>query len=561
MMQSYKVPYITLPSPDFKRVPQLLELGYAPVPKNTVPEVQSATQRRADFLHIMDVVQKSTPIWSVFETVALAKWSPGHGNPGYDDWLKASTMILPAVKYAEGVENIQTALEYIQRKPSPPGYESAVNILRVTALATILPWMLGMELVLFRDAPKERGEPSTAAVAYACNIQKQAPGPLDERCVSALSATSGRAIVQGVLEAIPDETFPKWTGETPAGTAYMLADLRQKYPDILCPYFEGYRIELIRPPGVSDDAEAKPDLTTPPRAMNERRLKRLCQPGQRFVIVIVQLVWPEQRDETTGEVIVEHGGAHRNLIVYDREKQHSWWYEPHGTQKYISPENGETIARWIFTSSTKFSPSTNFCPRRGDEGIQGYIEDLAGSPRALCAMWSWWYLENHLRNPDLSRVQIQEMVSVLSDAEIVEIIKSYVRRLRQAQETESFVHFYTGYTDQSKSQRRFRDLPEASKAFLAADTTTEIQWQQLPQRDLTFGELFASARESPTERQGFTKPPTSSEQSSMYQIATGKSVPTKFEPEPFMEPLEPAEPTEPAEPAKAADASPPLFVF
>jgi hypothetical protein len=110
-------------------------------------------------------------------------------------------------------------------------------------------------------------------------------------------------------------------------------------------------------------------------------------------------------------------GGHANMMIYDKETKELERFEPNATMAghdgdCFDPPGLDDMIKDLFNKNVKVGmvktaiPPLGYCPE-GFQVIQSYEgEKLETDPGGWCAVWSAWYAETRLLNPNKTREQV-----------------------------------------------------------------------------------------------------------------------------------------------------------
>jgi len=155
-----------------------------------------------------------------------------------------------------------------------------------------------------------------------------------------------------------------------------------------------------------------------------------------------------------------NSNAHANYMIYDSKTKSIERFEPHGSfsskeqqECHSSLLMDEEMERLIKLNMGKTFLKTyhrpiDFCPRVGPQSIQQWEnEHLIKDPKGFCMLWSTWYADVRLSNPDMSRTD------VVSKA--IEILKKRPESLTK------FIRNYTGFFVNIKDELENSNDPDS----------------------------------------------------------------------------------------------------
>jgi hypothetical protein len=191
------------------------------------------------------------------------------------------------------------------------------------------------------------------------------------------------------------ELFKNW-GASLIATQKSLIYLSTKHRDNVCIFKTknvGYFINLIW-----DDYEKKihnnDDLWN--------YIKNKCiKGGKRFIIIPLYIGY---RDASSKDFIE----AHSNYIIYDTLTNELERFEPHGTKvthKDLDSELKKIFELKLERNDIKYFEPADFLPEVCFQTIQGEEKESfgEGNLRGTCFLWSTWYADLRLSNPNMDR--------------------------------------------------------------------------------------------------------------------------------------------------------------
>ncbi len=129
----------------------------------------------------------------------------------------------------------------------------------------------------------------------------------------------------------------------------------------------------------------------------EQALERCAKRNVRFIVAPLY--------------IVSGGSGHYNYLVYDTSSKSLERFEPHGseTMKRYKPNPMDlAIVDWwsrTLQVNEYYRPS-GFCPDNSVQRLQCSDEDHILGERGFCAIWSTWYADLRMSNPDVPREDV-----------------------------------------------------------------------------------------------------------------------------------------------------------
>lgn len=203
------------------------------------------------------------------------------------------------------------------------------------------------------------------------------------------------------------------------GTPQLSKYMRGKYPHAAV--FDGGEITWRY------EVEKQEGLMMVPRAIDEFCRRALRDPKKRQLVVFVEL---------TSSVFET---AHANVIIYTKSTRELEVFEPNGVK--LSPKFGHTVMyREVESHFRKLVPDLHmrlpidYCPKKA-----AFFQDRESDEHAMwktdgyCAVWTVWYTEHRLMNPELTTkdcvdVALQHLVDMGS---LREFIWNYDRWMRR----------------------------------------------------------------------------------------------------------------------------------
>jgi hypothetical protein len=203
------------------------------------------------------------------------------------------------------------------------------------------------------------------------------------------------------------------------GTPQLSKYMRGKYPHAAV--FDGGELAWRY------DVEKKEGQMTVPRGLKEFWTKALRDPKKRQVVVFVEL--------TSSAFDM----AHANVVIYTKSTRELEVFEPNGVK--LSPKFGHTVMyRDVESRFRELVPDLqmrlpiDYCPKK-----VAFFQDRESDEHAMwktdgyCAVWTVWYTEHRLMNPELTTkdcvdVALQHLVDMGS---LREFIWNYDRWMRR----------------------------------------------------------------------------------------------------------------------------------
>ena len=155
----------------------------------------------------------------------------------------------------------------------------------------------------------------------------------------------------------------------------------------------------------------------------------LYDPAVQFLVVLVSL--------NNGA-----GGAHANVLLYDKRTNEMERFDGHGTMTHVSYEveklDEEVRRCWEGHMATfalprsvkqfKYYTPLDYCPRMASVFQSKEVDEIPGKDvRGNCAVWRTWYVDVRLSNPHLKRKQVvtYAMKKLTRTGSLYKFIKSY----------------------------------------------------------------------------------------------------------------------------------------
>lgn len=134
--------------------------------------------------------------------------------------------------------------------------------------------------------------------------------------------------------------------------------------------------------------------------------------------------------------------GHANYMIYDRQNKSLERFEPYGKsfKSCSNPANIDNKIKKLFNENLgnfveKYYKPLDFLNTRSFQRIQedeGEMEDKKDPPGGYCAIWSCWYAELRLSNPDKNRSYVvRNALKKLKDNELsfTEYIRNYTENI------------------------------------------------------------------------------------------------------------------------------------
>lgn len=101
----------------------------------------------------------------------------------------------------------------------------------------------------------------------------------------------------------------------------------------------------------------------------------------------------------------DHIGGHINVLVFDTIKKEAERYEPHGYETIVNLNNIDDLLKKKLKSELeyKYFRPIDFCPNLSLQSLHSNIRNKKYEDKGYCMVWSTWYMECRLLNPDEDR--------------------------------------------------------------------------------------------------------------------------------------------------------------
>lgn len=101
----------------------------------------------------------------------------------------------------------------------------------------------------------------------------------------------------------------------------------------------------------------------------------------------------------------DHIGGHINVLVFDTLKKEAERYEPHGYETIVNLDTIDKILIHKLKSELgyKYFRPIDFCPNLSLQSLHSNIRNKKYEDKGYCMVWSTWYMECRLLNPDEDR--------------------------------------------------------------------------------------------------------------------------------------------------------------
>ena len=146
--------------------------------------------------------------------------------------------------------------------------------------------------------------------------------------------------------------------------------------------------------------------------------------GKRFALVFLTLVF-----DTT---------LHANLLLYDFKNMTIERFEPYGNYNVVSPILDDILEEELtWSTGLKYIRPGDYLPIAGFQTISdenNVRNQKAGDFGGFCLAWCLWYLENRLKNPEVSpKTLVEKLINMMSrmDIKFVEYIRNYSTKINE----------------------------------------------------------------------------------------------------------------------------------
>lgn len=168
-----------------------------------------------------------------------------------------------------------------------------------------------------------------------------------------------------------------------------------------------------------------------PDDFNTKFQKILDNPEKRFIIIPLLL-----RNRYKCQ-IRDQNDDHSNILLYDKETGILERFEPHGSKKSLEGEWFQTndldneIKTYFKDIVTEYLTPKITCPLVGPQ-IQENLENILPGV-GFCTIWSFWYIDLRLSNPEIDRILLQALAisKIRSESQfLTRYIYSFAKHLK-----------------------------------------------------------------------------------------------------------------------------------
>lgn len=155
----------------------------------------------------------------------------------------------------------------------------------------------------------------------------------------------------------------------------------------------------------------------------KQELEKKCEKKHRFQVVTLSIQGHKESNGTSKDF------QHRNALIVDHKTKEYERFEPNGSMPYDSfiDDILDTDFRRDFElDGYTYIKPIDFCPKLGPQ------QQLRGTKLiSSCVIWSLWYIEERLSDPDRSRQDIVETVVNKGPEYAIKIVEDYIEKLNK----------------------------------------------------------------------------------------------------------------------------------
>jgi hypothetical protein len=153
----------------------------------------------------------------------------------------------------------------------------------------------------------------------------------------------------------------------------------------------------------------------------KQELEKKCEKKHRFQVITLSI--QGHKDKSNKDF------QHRNALIVDHKKKEFERFEPNGSMPYDSTIDGilDTDFRNDFgLEGYSYIKPLDFCPKIGPQ------QKLRGTKMiSSCIIWSLWYIEQRLSNPEKERFKIVEEVIEGGKEYALKTVEDYIERMNE----------------------------------------------------------------------------------------------------------------------------------